>query len=181
LLRAAATNLFALPQARRIDLRQLVQSNAVLDLDAARELRVEADTLEAMHGPNAYSDYLRRHGHLPDPDTAATIGKVLGARVQANDGSLQPPLTVRDRAAAKENRERQRAYAKRHKQIAGMKLAIATLAGLEADAPLPACEVLSDPELVVQLGGALRCLRRFAEHWHGQSQKPSAQKQGARH
>ncbi len=67
-----------------------VQSNLVHDLDQARELRVEIETLEAQYGPNAYSDYLRKHGRRPEPVTAATIGKVLGGRVKADDGSMQP-------------------------------------------------------------------------------------------
>jgi hypothetical protein len=87
---AAATNRFALPRARRIDLRQLVQSNDVLDFEAARELRIEIQSIEAVHGPNAYSDYLRKHGRRPDPATAKTIGRVLGGRVKAADGSMQP-------------------------------------------------------------------------------------------
>ena len=71
-------------------MQQLVQANDVLDFDAARELRVEIQIIEAVHGPNAYSEYLRKHGRRPDAVTAATIGRVLGGRVKAADGSMQP-------------------------------------------------------------------------------------------
>ncbi|HWA04597.1 MAG TPA: hypothetical protein VG819_13840 [Rhizomicrobium sp.] len=160
-----------------------VQPDVVLDFDAARELRVEADTLEAQHGPNPYSDFLRKHGRLPDPKTAATIGRILGGRVQANDGSLQPPETANDRAAAKQKRAQQRAYAKRCEQVARLRAAIATLASLEAssDSILLFGEIaVGDPAMVAKVDDALRCLHRFAGQCHGQSQKPSAQKQGAR-
>ena len=71
-------------------MQQLVQPNAVLDFEAVRDLRIEVETIEAVYGPNAYSDYLRKHGRRPEPATAATIGGFLGGRVKASDGSMQP-------------------------------------------------------------------------------------------
>lgn len=67
-----------------------VQPDGVLNFGAAHELRIEIECIEAVHGPNAYSDYLRKHGRRPDPATAAVIGNILGGRVKALDGSMQP-------------------------------------------------------------------------------------------
>lgn len=60
------------------------------DLSTARELRVAAEGIEATYGPNAYSDYLRKHGARPDPVTADGIGRAFGGRVRADDGKLYP-------------------------------------------------------------------------------------------
>lgn len=60
------------------------------DLMAVRDLMVEAEGIEATYGPNAYADYLRKHHRYPSPEEAATIGKMLGGRVRASDGSMQP-------------------------------------------------------------------------------------------
>jgi hypothetical protein len=54
------------------------------------ELQAEAGALEVWHGPNLYADFLRKHDRRPDPVTAATIGKLMGTRVRADDGSMQP-------------------------------------------------------------------------------------------
>jgi hypothetical protein len=78
-------------------LRSHVQPHAVIDFDAAHELRIEIEAIEAVHGPNPYSDYLRRHGCRPDAPTAATIGRFLGGQVKAADGSMQP-RTARKKA-----------------------------------------------------------------------------------
>jgi hypothetical protein len=86
---SAATNRFALPSARRIEMRRLVQSD-IANFEEIRELRVEAEGIEATYGPNAYSDFLRRHGRRPDPETAAVIGRLFGGRVKADDGTMQP-------------------------------------------------------------------------------------------
>ena len=66
-----------------------VQSN-VTDFEQIQELRVEAEAIEAIYGPNPYADYLRRHGQRPDPETAAGMGRYLGGPVKADDGSMQP-------------------------------------------------------------------------------------------
>jgi hypothetical protein len=81
-----------------------VQSNVVTSIQDVQELRVEAEGIEATYGPNAYSDYLRRHGQRPDPISAAAIGRHLGGRVKANDGSMQPvPVrAVRQRMARRQ-------------------------------------------------------------------------------
>ncbi|MGA9796298.1 MAG: hypothetical protein WBQ17_12275 [Rhizomicrobium sp.] len=67
-----------------------VQPDRVLSFEMAQELRIEIECIEAVHGTNVYSEYLRKYGRRPDPPTAATIGTILGGRVKASDGSMQP-------------------------------------------------------------------------------------------
>src|SRR5258706_1803875 len=124
---------------------RLVQPDVILDLQSARELRVEIDTLEALYGQNPYSDYLCRHGRRPDPSTAATIGRVLGGRVKADDGSMQPRPTAADRKALKEDKSRREAFARRYEQIARFKEAISALAQNKDD---PA-EVIDDGSILL--------------------------------
>lgn len=62
----------------------------ISNIQDVRDLMVEAAGIEATYGPNAYSDYLVRHGCRPDPDTAATMGAFMGGRVRANDGRIYP-------------------------------------------------------------------------------------------
>jgi len=71
-------------------MRGLVQSHVFPNLQIVRDLRIEAEGLEAEYGPNPYSQYLRRKGCRPDPATAAAMGRHMGGRVQANDGSMRP-------------------------------------------------------------------------------------------
>lgn len=54
------------------------------------QLLAEADKLTNQIGPNPYSKFLRDHGKRPDPAAAAVIGQVLGIRVRASNGTLQP-------------------------------------------------------------------------------------------
>ena len=53
---------------------------------------------------DAYSDFIVKHGRIPDRSQAAAIGKLLGKRVRAADGSLQPPKSKSEKAAAKKAR-----------------------------------------------------------------------------
>lgn len=61
------------------------------DLTAVRDLMVEAEGIDAAYGPNAYTDYLRTHKKRPTRDEARAMGKLLGGRVRADDGTMQPP------------------------------------------------------------------------------------------
>lgn len=73
------------------------------------ELHMEANALEAWYGPNAYSFFLRKHGRRPGREQAATIGRLLGGRVAAADGSMQPPLTKADREVLRGIKSRRKA------------------------------------------------------------------------
>lgn len=76
-------------------MRSHVQPDFITDFDAIRELRVEAEAIEATYGANPYSAYLRKHGRRPSKEEAAGIGRVLGGRVRAEDGTMQPPPLTR--------------------------------------------------------------------------------------
>jgi hypothetical protein len=79
----------------------------------SRELRAEAVALEAWYGPNAYSQYLAKHGRRPDPADAATIGRIIGAQVKASDGTMQPRLTKAQREVIRADRKRRNADSSR--------------------------------------------------------------------
>lgn len=64
--------------------------SAVLNLDDVREMLVSAQSIENTYGPNAYSDYLRKHHTYPDAAAASAIGQSWGGRCRANDGKLYP-------------------------------------------------------------------------------------------
>lgn len=62
----------------------------VVDLEAVRDLMVEASGLEATYGRNPYVDYLVTHKRRPPPDVAITIAVIMGGRVRADDGKMYP-------------------------------------------------------------------------------------------
>jgi hypothetical protein len=66
------------------------ESAGIVDFEATRELRFEAAAIEASYGPNVYSNYLRKHGKRPTRAEAITMGRLIGGRVRADDGSMQP-------------------------------------------------------------------------------------------
>ena len=92
------------------------------------DLALEADRISALNGPNPYSDFLRKHSHRPDRDQAATIGRLMGARVRASDGSMQPVLTAGERAAIRSIREERREWAQQFDHIHRTITAITALA-----------------------------------------------------
>lgn len=53
-------------------------------------LLAEASALDVWHGPNPYSDFLRRKGRRPNPAEAEGIGRLMGTRVLASDGRKYP-------------------------------------------------------------------------------------------
>lgn len=158
----------------------LVESeiSRIPNIQAIRDLRIEADGIEASYGPNAYSKYLRAHNRRPAPDVAASIGRALGGRVRADDGSMQPPLSAGDRAALKRVNSRRREFRRRFERIARLKAAISALAANNTDpATLFGDEIclLDTPEMVAELDAAVCWLNRFAEYWHGQKAATGAQ------
>jgi hypothetical protein len=151
--------------------------NAKEESCTADELRAEAEALEAWHGPNAYSNYLRKHGHRPDIEQAKTIGRLLGGRVQADDGSMQPPLSKADRDVIRNIKGRRRAASRRYDHILRLRAAIAALSENEDDpAEVIGCGsfFLDEPATSTQLHRALTWLNRFAEEWHGRQKEARA-------
>lgn len=142
-----------------------------------RLLAAEALALEAEYGKNPYSDYLLGHHRRPDRSEAATIGRLLGGRVKAVDGSLQPPLTKVDRLALRGVKARRKAASRRYDQILRLRAAIAALSQNQDDpAEIIAggSVLLDNPEIGSQLDLALCWLDRFAREWHGREKETRA-------
>ena len=152
----------------------------VLAIDSAADsarIRSEAKAIEAHYGKNPYSDYLFRYGKRPSVNEAATIGRLLGGRVAASDGSLQPPLTKVDRKVLAAIKARRREASRRYDHILRLRDAIAALSQNEDDpADVIACGsvLLECPEISRQLDLALCCLNRFATEWHSREEATRA-------
>jgi hypothetical protein len=137
----------------------------------------EALALEAQNGKNAYSDYLLKYHKRPEVAEAVTIGRLLGGRVEAADGSLQPPLNKVDKLALRSIKARRNAASRRYDHILRLRTALAALAQNEDD---PA-EIIAggsilfdDPEISLQLDLALSWLSRFAQEWHSREKETRA-------
>jgi hypothetical protein len=142
-----------------------------------RELVAEAESLEAWYGPNAYSTYLRKHGKRPSREEAATIGRLLGGQVGADDGTMQPPLTRADRAVLRAIKARRAAASRRYDHILRLQEAIAALSENEDDPADVIGEgscLLNEPAISAQLGIAVCWLTRFAREWHERAQRSGA-------
>lgn len=135
-----------------------------------RLLIAEAEYLEACYGPNPYSAFLRKHQRRPDRDQASTIGRLLGGRVRASDGTMQPPLSTADKQVLRGIKSRRQAASRRYSHILRLKDAIAALSENEDD---PAEVIgrgsclLNEAQISEQLDIALCWLSRFAREWHG--------------
>lgn len=137
-------------------------------------LKSEALAIEAQNGKNAYSDFLLKHSRLPEATEAAVIGRLLGGRVRAADGSLQPALSDSDRQILGETRERRRSASRRYDHILRLRAAIDALARNEddpADIIGDGSVLLQHPEIALQLDSALGWLNRFAKEWYGREKE----------
>jgi len=120
----------------------------------------EADEIEALNGPNPYSDYLRKHLARPARNQAAAIGRIMGARVRAADGTMQPRLTAGEQAAVRSIKKRRREWARQLSHVQRTMTAIAALS-----------ENKDDPSAVVSYGNdvfsdpAVRARVEFALCW----------------
>jgi len=136
---------------------------------AEADLRAEAAAIEACYGKNAYSDFLLQHGRRPEPEQAATIGRLINARVRASDGSIQPPLTRDERAALRDARQRKRTEIRYRQQVARLRSALASLAE-NKDAPSDVIgyihPLFDEPVIREQLDRAVDWINRFAGEWH---------------
>ena len=135
--------------------------------DSEAELRAEADAFASRHGPNAYSQFIHKHAHRPDRAQAATIGRLIGRRVRASDGTLQPTPGKAERAAKRAAKHAQKAEARVDAELSRAIDAIAFLAQNEIDpAPLIARISPMEAEAVsANLKKAVEWLSRFADGW----------------
>jgi hypothetical protein len=125
---------------------------------------VEAEKSEAKFGRNTYSCFIREHGGLPDRQQAVTIGKLMGVRVKASDGSLQPPLTEAERARHRQIRAEHKRWSRESDHIWRIKTAIAAISQ-NFDHPSAVIEYgandLLTPAIRAQLEIALPWMIRF--------------------
>ncbi|MBS0530453.1 MAG: hypothetical protein JSS22_13855 [Proteobacteria bacterium] len=156
----------------------VVNLNNAADAHNQRHLlNSEALALESEYGKNAYSDYLRKHHKRPTPQEAAGIGRLLGGRVQAEDGSLQPALNDPDRAAIASIKKRRSDASRRYDQIMRLRMAIVALASNRddpSDVIAGGSVLLNDGEITLHLPDALEWLTRFAEEWENRGKETCA-------
>jgi hypothetical protein len=133
-------------------------------------LRSEARALEATYGHNAYSEFLLIRERRPTPTEAANIGRLLGARVRADDGTMQPPLSNADRAAAKIERQRVQREVAVYSRARKLTTALNYLA-IQSDLTETVRilrETLDELPTADEVDSAICWLSRLAEALHGQ-------------
>ncbi len=134
---------------------------------ATKDLRIEAESLTAEIGKNSYSEFLLKNGRRPDRTEAATIGRLLGRRVRAADGTLQPKLGKMARDAARDARRALEAEMRIDAELSRALDAVSFLAKNEID-PSPLIARISPVEaeaLTAQIEKAVLWLNRFANGW----------------
>ena len=146
-----------------------VQTHVVPDLQEIRQLLAEAEELESWYGLNAYSTYLRQHRRRPSRGEAASIGRLLGGRVRASDGSMQPRPSAAERKARK---ARQEAFEHHYERAESLKAAIAALAEMSDATDL--IDEFVTPAMVANIDAAVCCLQRIAGQVHGWKQIKNA-------
>jgi hypothetical protein len=127
---------------------------------------LEADKIEARIGPNPYSTFLRKHGHRPERNQAAAIGRLMGGRVRASDGSMQPILTRSERDAIKAIKSRRREWSQKIDGVYRTVAAIDALAKNELDPATIAIygkHEFSNDETREKLATAIRWLTRLSQ------------------
>jgi hypothetical protein len=130
------------------------------------DLALEADQVEALNGPNAYSDFLRKHSRRPDCQQASAIGRLMGVRVRASDGSMQPVLTAGEREAIRSIKKRRKEWSRKISHIERTITAITALAENKDDPSTViayGAGVFLDNAMLEQMEFALNWLKRFAE------------------
>ena len=139
--------------------------------EAAKALRIEAEATEASSGRTPYTEYLLKHGRRPCPDEARTIGRAMGARVLAADGSAYPKRISKGRRGQGTG-----AVDTRHRaleEIWRVENALALLAKNECD-PTFLIGNLCESEartIAGNLDRAVSWLARFTMEWNGRGQK----------
>jgi hypothetical protein len=132
------------------------------------DLGLAADRIEALNGKNIYTDFIKKHGRRPDRDQAAAIGRLMGGRVRASDGSLQPILTEGERAAIRAIRTRRRQRAQLIDHLQRTATAVAALAQNRHEPSTVidyGHDIFSTGAFLQQLESALAWFNRFAEEF----------------
>lgn len=140
---------------------------AAADVRTARALRTQASEFAKRHGSNAYTDFILRYGQLPDRHQATSIGKLIGKRVKASDGSMQPRPTKAERDALRRERAIRREETQIDDDLSRACDAISFLAQIDSD-PTVLISRASLPEaesITFQLEKSVEWLNRFANQW----------------
>lgn len=142
---------------------------AVVDIRATRLLRAEAASLRETYGCNPYSDFVSKKGCRPDRSQASAIGRLMGVRVRAADGSMQPSPSKAEQTAARAVKDLRKTESDYIEQILRFRCALANLAENSSD-PADVIRYM-DPlfgDVAVirrQLAHAVQWINRFAEEW----------------
>jgi hypothetical protein len=132
-----------------------------------RDLRAEAVALADARGANLYSEFLIRNGRRPERAEAAAIGRLMGQRVRAADGTLQPRQIKAEKAATKREKSQRQKDAERLNQIVRLRCALANLAANQDDPAdvIAYIDPLFDDSALIreQLTHAVNWMNRFAE------------------
>ena len=156
------------PQLRLIVGAAVTCDDAVAHLDAVSALKADARDFAARNGPNAYSDFVLKHGRRPDAGHAATLGRLINKQVRASDGSLQPRLSVEQRKERKTLRAKQKNRDALAHQMLMLTSAICNLADLTAtpDQLIAGLSPTFDkPVIAEKMQQAIESLQRFAAKW----------------
>jgi hypothetical protein len=142
-------------------------AEAAARLRSERELQIEAKVLQESCGPNPYSDFLLKNGQRPSRKEAKTIGRLMGVRVRASDGTLQPQPTKVESSVARRARDCQQTEDDYVDQILRLRSALAKLSQNRGD---PAVVIRymdplfgDDSVIREQIAHAVRWINRFAE------------------
>jgi hypothetical protein len=141
------------------------------------DLVLEADKIEARIGPNPYSTFLRKHGHRPERNQAAAIGRLMGGRVRASDGSMQPILTRAERDAIKAIKSRRQEWSQKIDGVYRTVAAIDAIAKNELDpATIAVCgkHEFSNAESREKLAVAITWLTRLSQEIIGNEETSSS-------
>jgi hypothetical protein len=140
---------------------------AISEAVAKRELRAEAVAFAAAHGANAYTHFILKHGRRPSRKQAAAMGRLLGKRVRASDGSMQPSRSKSERKQRSQARQILKDDARIDAELSRLCDALLFLAQNECDPSLLITRAtpLEKQEITSNIAKAVESLQRFAHCW----------------
>jgi hypothetical protein len=164
-----------------VEERSNIVAFASPSLGAPDALREEAAAFAEENGADAYTDFILKHGFRPERSQAAAIGKLIGRRVRAADGSLQPSKSKAERAATKKTRQIEKDEERIDADLNRAVDAIALLAQNECDpiALIHRMSTMEEEEITANIEKAVEWIQRFTNHWRHHVQNGIIQTQNA--
>ncbi len=139
----------------------------------SRTLRQEALRFQTTHEDNPYSNYLLKYGRRPEPDQAANFGRLMGLRLKASDGSMQPIISNEQKEAKIKARKIVRENELADAELSRACDAIAFLAenNLDPQILMGRLSPLEEQRVDMEIDKAIKWLNRFADERrrHGQN------------